>query len=79
VSINDWVNNQFFKLNIMLKNILKLNGAQQLSKNDQKEVFGGIEPQRCDCGTLRGCSRYPVEYCNPYIMEKNKQINSSKN
>jgi hypothetical protein len=26
----------------MLKNILKLNGAQQLSKNEQKEVNGGI-------------------------------------
>ncbi len=25
----------------MLKNILKLNGAQQLSKNEQKEISGG--------------------------------------
>ena len=26
----------------MLKNILKLDGAQQLSKNEQKEINGGI-------------------------------------
>ena len=26
----------------MLKNILKLNGAQQLSKNEQKSISGGI-------------------------------------
>lgn len=27
----------------MLKNILKLNGAQQLSKNEQKNIQGGIK------------------------------------
>jgi hypothetical protein len=30
----------------MLKNILKLDGAQQLSKNEQKEINGGI-PEGC--------------------------------
>ncbi len=28
----------------MLKNILKLNGALQLSKNEQKDVVGGNAP-----------------------------------
>jgi soluble P-type ATPase len=40
VSYNDWVINQFLKLCIMLKNILKLEGAQELSKKEQKEIKG---------------------------------------
>jgi hypothetical protein len=32
----------------MLKNILKLEGAQKLTKNEQKEVKGGyIQPNYC--------------------------------
>lgn len=30
----------------MLKNILNLDGAQQLSKNEQKEINGGV-PEGC--------------------------------
>ncbi len=50
----------------MLKNILKLDGAQQLSKNEQKEINGG-RPFPCrydsDCtatppaGTIYRCVR----------------------
>ena len=39
----------------MLKNILKLNGAQQLSKNEQKEINGGI-PVGCAYKTWSGTS-----------------------
>ncbi len=39
----------------MLKNILNLDGAQQLSKNEQKEINGGLryvpEPM-CVCGHI---------------------------
>ena len=35
----------------MLKNILKLDGAQQLSKNEQKSINGGI----CAGQTLFSC------------------------
>jgi hypothetical protein len=38
----------------MLKNILKLDGAQQLSKNEQKQVNGGIT-KRCS-DFLNTCS-----------------------
>ncbi len=41
----------------MLKNILKLDGAQQLSKNEQKSISGGfIEGPKKKCG---GC---PIFY-----------------
>ncbi len=33
----------------MLKNILKLDGTQQLSKNEQKEVNGGLKIYRGTC------------------------------
>ena len=33
----------------MLKNILKLQGAQQLTKNDQKSINGGIKPRNGFC------------------------------
>lgn len=39
----------------MLKNILNLDGAQQLSKNEQKEINGGIRvprPFNCNLGDL---------------------------
>jgi len=29
----------------MLKNILKLEGAQKLTKNEQKKVSGGYDPE----------------------------------
>ena len=37
----------------MLKNILNLNGAQQLSKNDQSIITGGWAPSRPFIGS--GC------------------------
>ncbi|CAM4424854.1 hypothetical protein [Flavobacterium terrigena] len=40
----------------MLKNILKLDGAQQLSKNEQKEISGGITKQCLDAYS-NGCDR----------------------
>ena len=33
----------------MLKNILNLDGAQQLSKNEQKEIQGGLEVSGKSC------------------------------
>lgn len=39
----------------MLKNILKLNGAQQLSKNEQKAIHGGIRYTKdpiCICANI---------------------------
>ena len=54
----------------MLKNILNLKGAQQLNKNEQKNVFGGFGPvssnsncsSDCDCfsshGTLFICQDF---------------------
>lgn len=65
MSLNDWVIKQFLKQNIMLKNILKLNGAQQLSKNEQKEVNGGITVA-CAQAQANGCTP-PIApgVCNP--------------
>jgi len=38
----------------MLKNILKLDGAQKLSKNEQKSINGGITPTTgCSVGGTR--------------------------
>jgi hypothetical protein len=39
---------------IMLKNILNLDGAQQLSKNEQKEINGGLRvPKLCNDGGVQ--------------------------
>jgi hypothetical protein len=45
------------KLLIMLKNILNLNGAQELSKNAQKVITGGgpIQQQCGDGCDVNGC------------------------
>jgi hypothetical protein len=40
----------------MLKNILKLDGAQQLSKNEQKTIIGGITKE-CANAYSNGCNR----------------------
>jgi len=40
---------------IMLKKILNLNGAQQLSKNDQKVVNGGMSPSPGGCASSNYC------------------------
>jgi hypothetical protein len=39
----------------MVKNILKLEGAQKLTKVEQKEINGGMRPVACDVnGTYTG-------------------------
>jgi len=38
--------NKFLKTKIMLKNILNVDGAQQLSNNEQKEINGGLKIYR---------------------------------
>ncbi len=39
---------KFLKLLIMLKKILKVSGAQELTKKEQKEINGGaLIPKRC--------------------------------
>jgi len=44
----------FLKTIIMLKNILKLEGAQKLTKKEQKKINGGYYPKEyCDKGCLR--------------------------
>jgi hypothetical protein len=41
----------------MLKNILKLEGAQKLNKNEQKEINGGLRP---GCRSDKECPIPPV-------------------
>lgn len=56
MSLNDWDNNQNDKTLIMLKRILNLEGADALTRSEQKSINGG--KQYCD-STLP-C---PVGYC----------------
>jgi hypothetical protein len=43
LSLNDWSNNPKFQSRyIMLKNILNLEGAQELSREQQQSIKGGI-------------------------------------
>jgi hypothetical protein len=44
VSKNDWVLTKYLKIIIMLKIILKLEGAQKLTKIEQKSIKGGSVP-----------------------------------
>ena len=46
---------------IMLKSILNVQGAQGLSKNEQKEINGGMIVQQLGCGTPE--SSCPPGYC----------------
>ncbi|MEM0576073.1 hypothetical protein [Flavobacterium polysaccharolyticum] len=48
----------------MLKNILNLEGAQQLSNNEQKEINGGI-PSGCAYQTWSGGSLANCKVTNP--------------
>jgi hypothetical protein len=59
------------KNKIMLKNILKLNGVQQLSKSEQKEVngAGGYNNGLCSCKVgnyeIEGTKCRPNPHCQP--------------
>ena len=65
----------------MLKNILKLDGAQQLSKNEQKAISGGRRACNYNlpnygCGSNECCSAgicwtygTPGHLCTPPVLE----------
>jgi hypothetical protein len=56
VSQNDWGIAKLIKTTIMLKNILKLEGTQKLTKNEQKGINGGWVPPTggsCPNGTCQ--------------------------
>jgi len=58
---NDWGINQILKTIIMLKIILKLEGAQELTKNEQKSINGGTGPGgsfACDQWNSAGITTY---------------------
>ncbi len=48
--------------NIMKKSILNLEGAQELSKNQQKEVIGG-KAQAPNCSIAEDCYGYNPNSC----------------
>ena len=63
---NDWIIKQLLNSNIMLKNILKLNGAQLLSKNEQKSINGAGGRYLCNdtlpavvCRSKSACQQNP--------------------
>lgn len=41
----------------MLRNILKLNGIQEISKEEQKKVNGGIIPEGCTLEVYSGMTK----------------------
>ena len=45
----------YFKIKIMLKNILNLNQAKGLTKNEQKSIYGGHHHKAIGCSTRRDC------------------------
>ena len=62
----------------MLKSILKLEGVQGLTKNEQKEINGGFDLGNCPIGMVF-CSdqfgNYVCEFgthCGPAIVDTNK-------
>jgi hypothetical protein len=48
----------------MLKNIINLEGAQKLSKNEQKNIVGGlpVQPANCKCFCMVGINKVDA-YC----------------
>jgi hypothetical protein len=64
VSLKIGVLTKLLKLYIMLKNILKLEGAQKLTKKEQKSTIGGII-RTCPYGT------HQCEDSGPYMCVKN--------
>jgi hypothetical protein len=68
VSQNGWGINQILKTIIMLKNILKLEGAQKLTKGEQKSINGGNvkdNPFQCDQWNSAGITTYVK--CRSYL------------
>lgn len=59
MSIKVWIINQLQIQLIMLKNILKLSGAQELSKNQQKSINGG-RPPGCQGTDVTNCGTPPA-------------------
>lgn len=61
----------------MLKNILNLEGAQELSVNEQKNIQGGAYPPEPICGAVTWyaseavCLNYPIYY-RPVYLGNNK-------
>jgi hypothetical protein len=57
----------------MLKNILKLEGAQKLTQVEQKEINGGRYPVEPICGAVTWyaseivCLNYPIYYRPIYL------------
>lgn len=60
--------NQLLNFSIMKKSILSLKGAQELSKNEQKGINGGIDhcmANQCSSGS-KCCLRWTgITYCVP--------------
>jgi hypothetical protein len=55
VSINDWELTKLKKIVIMLKNILKLEGAQKLTAKEKKSIIGGGSCDRIHCAVDFEC------------------------
>ena len=55
----------------MLKNILKLEGAQKLTKNEQKSINGGIkvQPANCACFCYNSNNQKVDAYCFSYCPD----------
>ena len=56
-----------------MKNLQNLNGAQQLSKQEQLHVFGGGDAGIClknQCESDSDCGTGPNRFCNEYAKEK---------
>ncbi len=47
----------------MLKNILKLDGAQQLSKNEQKSINGGLTVACANAWSHMSCTNSTLANC----------------
>jgi hypothetical protein len=63
VSLNDWGIFKLIKTITMLKNILKLEGAQKLNKNEQKSINGGLKD--CIDPTTNACKYISLACASP--------------
>jgi len=58
-----------------MKNLQNLNGAQQLSKQEQLHVFGGGDAGIClknQCESDSDCGTGPNRFCNEYYCDGEK-------